>query len=50
MERIGLTLPELWTIDRRALTVAFADEATLAPIRAEFDAWASGVPELVALG
>jgi adenosine deaminase len=39
-ERIGLTDAELWAIDRRALDVAFADEATLGPIRAEFDAWA----------
>ncbi|HYL41476.1 MAG TPA: hypothetical protein VET90_09215, partial [Candidatus Binatus sp.] len=37
---IGLTLPELWAIDRHALDVAFADEATLAPLRADFDAWA----------
>ena len=43
---IGLTLPELWAIDRFALDVAFADEATLAPLRAEFDAWAAGIPEL----
>ena len=43
---IGLTLPELWAIDRFALDVAFADEATLAPLRAEFDAWAAGTPEL----
>ena len=43
---IGLTLPELWAIDRFALDVAFADEATLAPLRNEFDAWAMGVPEL----
>jgi adenosine deaminase len=46
VEQIGLTLPELWTIDRRALDVAFADEATLAPLRAEFDAWAARIPEL----
>jgi adenosine deaminase len=46
IERIGLTLPELWAIDRFALDVAFADEAVLAPIRTEFDAWAAGVPEL----
>jgi adenosine deaminase len=43
---IGLALPELWAIDRFALDVAFADEATLAPLRAEFDAWAAGIPEL----
>jgi adenosine deaminase len=42
---IGLTLPELWAIDRYALEVAFADEATLMPLRQEFDAWASGIPE-----
>ena len=43
---IGLTLPELWTIDRFALEVAFADDATLDPLRTAFDAWAAGVPEL----
>ena len=48
VEQIGLTLPELWTIDRHALDVAFADEATLAPLRSEFDAWAPGIPELSA--
>jgi adenosine deaminase len=47
-EQIGLTLPELWAIDRRALDVAFADEATLATLRSEFDAWAAGIPELTA--
>ena len=45
---IGLTLPELWAIDRFALDVAFADAAVLAPLRAEFDAWAAGIPELAA--
>ena len=40
VEAIGLTLPELWTIDRRALDVAFADDADLVPLREEFDAWA----------
>ena len=46
MAEIGLTLPELWAIDRFALDVAFADEATLAPLRREFDAWAAAIPEL----
>jgi len=46
VESIGLTLPELWAIDRHALDVAFADEATLDPLRSAFDAWAAGVPEL----
>jgi adenosine deaminase len=44
--QIGLTLPELWAIDRHALVVAFAGEPTRAPLRAAFDAWAAGVPEL----
>jgi adenosine deaminase len=47
---VGVTLPELWAIDRFALDVAFADEATLQPLRAEFDAWAAGIPELGAGG
>jgi adenosine deaminase len=48
VEVIGLTLPELWAIDRRGLDegVAFADEAALRPLRAAFDAWAAGIPEL----
>lgn len=46
VERMGLTLAELWSIDRHALDVAFADEATLLPLRAEFDAWAATRPEL----
>ena len=46
VEEIGLSLPELWAIDRGALEVAFADEATLGPIRAAFDGWAAGIPEL----
>jgi len=48
VERTGLTLPELWAIDRFALDVAFADEATLAPLRAQFGAWGSRIPELTA--
>jgi adenosine deaminase len=39
IERIGLTPAELWAIDRGALDRAFADDATLAPLRSEFDAW-----------
>jgi adenosine deaminase len=46
VEQIGLRLPELWAIDRRALDVAFADPATLDRLRTEFDAWAAGIPEL----
>ena len=46
VREIGLTLPELWAIDRHALDVAFADEADLVLLREAFDAWAAGVPEL----
>jgi adenosine deaminase len=38
VERIGLTVAELKAINRHALDVAFADDATLAPLRAAFDA------------
>jgi adenosine deaminase len=44
--RIGLTLPELWAIDRHALSVAFADSGSLESLRAEFDAWAAPILEL----
>jgi adenosine deaminase len=37
--RIGLSLGELWAIDRHALDVAFAEPADLAPVRAAFDAF-----------
>ncbi len=46
VERIGLTPAEMWTIDRGALDRAFADDATLSRLRAEFDAWAIGEPGL----
>jgi adenosine deaminase len=46
LERIGLTLPELWAIDRLALDAAFAEEAVLVPLREAFDAWAATIPEL----
>ncbi len=48
VETIGLTPSELWAIDRRALDVAFAAEPDLVPLRASFDAWAGGIPELAA--
>jgi adenosine deaminase len=49
VERIGLSLDELAAINRRALDVAFADEATLARVRAAFDAWiiANPIPDRV---
>ena len=41
IDQIGLTPDELWAIDRQALDVAFADEPTLARLRADFDRWAA---------
>jgi adenosine deaminase len=46
IDEIGLSTAELWAIDRHALDVAFGSETDLAPLRAAFDAWASGVPGL----
>ena len=46
VERIGLTLPELWAIDRRGLDVAFAGPRELAALRDQFDHWVTGVREL----
>ena len=46
VEDNGLTLPELWAIDRHALDVGFADEATLERLRAAFEAWGGTIPEL----
>jgi adenosine deaminase len=39
--RIGLTLDELWAINRRALDVAFADPADLTAVRSVFEAFGS---------
>jgi adenosine deaminase len=47
VREIGLTPAELWAIDRRALDVAFAEPAELAPIARSFDAWAATDPALV---
>ena len=42
----GLTLPELWAIDRHALEVGFAGATTLQPLLFEFEAWGATIPEL----
>ena len=42
MQPGGLSLAELWAIDRRALEVAFADVDARNNLAAEFDAWAAG--------
>ncbi len=46
VEAIGLSMPELWSIDRHALDAAFADAPTIEPLRAAFDRWAAVIPEL----
>ncbi|MCJ7710526.1 MAG: adenosine deaminase [Chloroflexi bacterium] len=46
VERIGITLPELWALDLAALDAAFCDEPTRAHLRAAFRAWGNGIPEL----
>lgn len=48
VERIGLTVPELWAIDLAALDAAFCDEATRGRLRSEFRAWGASIPELTA--
>ena len=46
VEQIGLTIPELWAIDRHALEVAFAEPGDLDPIRERFATWAENVAEV----
>jgi adenosine deaminase len=48
IDQNGLSPAELWAMDRRGLDVAFADEAALAPLKAEFDGWAAVRPGLTA--
>lgn len=44
VRQAGLTLAELWSIDRHSLDVAFSAPEVLAPLRSEFYAWASAHP------
>jgi adenosine deaminase len=46
VERIGVTLPELWAMDLAAIDAAFCDDATKARLRTEFNAWAESIPEV----
>jgi adenosine deaminase len=46
VERLGLTLPELWSLDRAAVKHAFADATTRSRLLAAFDAWAAGEPRV----
>jgi len=47
VERIGVTPPELWAMNLTAIDAAYADAATKAGLRAAFERWAAGIPELV---
>jgi adenosine deaminase len=44
LDQIGLTVDELWAIDQAALDHAFADDRTLATLRAEFASWSPPSP------
>jgi len=46
VERIGVTVPELWAMDLAAIDAAFCDEGAKARLRADFGAWAESVPEV----
>ena len=44
--RIGATIPDIWALDLAALDAAFCDSATRDRLRAEFQAWGAGIPEV----
>ena len=46
VERISVTVPELWAMDLAAIEAAFCDEPTKDRLRAGFLAWAASVPEV----
>lgn len=48
VEEIGLSLPELWSIDLHGLDAAFCEPEVIGPLRAGFERWAIDVPELTA--
>ena len=47
VERLGVTLPELWVVDLAAIDASFCGEETKATLRDSFLAWGSGIPELL---
>jgi adenosine deaminase len=47
VERLGVTLPELWAVDTAAIEAAFCGEPTKQDLREAFLAWGSGIPELI---
>jgi adenosine deaminase len=46
VERLGVTLPELWAVNTAAIDAAFCGEPTKESLREAFLAWGSGIPEL----
>jgi adenosine deaminase len=46
MRHTGLTIGELWRINRHALAAAFLDKPQAEALTAEFDHWAGFIPEL----
>ena len=47
VERLGVTLPELWAVNTAAIEAAFCGEPTKEDLREEFLAWSAGIPELI---
>jgi adenosine deaminase len=50
ISELGLTLPEIWHCQLHALRAAFVDEPARARLLAEFEQWASAIPELSRAG
>lgn len=46
VERIGVTVPELWAMNLAAIDAAFCDDATKGRLRTAFRDWAANVPEV----
>ncbi len=47
VERLGVTLPELWAVDMAAIEAAFCEDDVKENLREEFLAWAAHVPEVL---
>ena len=47
VERLGVTVPELWAVNTAAIEAAFCGEPTKEDLREAFLAWGSGIPELI---
>jgi adenosine deaminase len=47
VERLGVTIPELWDVNVSAIEAAFCGEPTKAALREAFLAWGAEVPELL---